>query len=88
MLGEDDDGESADNGGGVDAVGAVDSGAPAGVGVEGLFGAKEGEGAGGEEVLARVSISTFIPWTQCPGVPQMKYLFPEASRGITVLPSL
>ncbi|CAL5406363.1 unnamed protein product [Camellia sinensis] len=43
-----------------------------------------GEVGGGAEV-ASVSISSFIPWAQCPGVPQMKYLFPGEGRAMTVL---
>ena len=51
----------------------------------------EGDSAGESEValaLARVSISTFIPWLQCPIFPQMKYLFPGEVRGMFVVPSL
>lgn len=49
-----------------------------------------GDAAGVTEfvALARVSISTFIPWLQCPIVPQMKYLFPGKVRGMVVAPSL
>ena len=49
-----------------------------------------GDAAGVTEfvALARVSISTFIPWLQCPIVPQMKYLFPSEVRGMVVAPSL
>lgn len=46
-------------------------------------------GESSEEVeLERVSISTFIPWVQCPIAPQMKYLFPGELRGMVVAPSL
>lgn len=53
--------------------------------------ATEGDAAGDEAeeiALASVSISTFIPWLQCPIVPQMKYLFPGDVRGMVVAPSL
>lgn len=45
-------------------------------------------GETGEIWVASVSISTFIPWLQCPIVPQMKYLFPCDVRGMFVAPSL
>lgn len=51
------------------------------------FGAGEEEDGGVGDV-AKVSISTCIPWLQCPNVPQMKYRFPGAVRGMIVLPSL
>lgn len=35
---------------------------------------------------ARVSISTFIPWLQCPSVPQMKYFLPGEESGMVVVP--
>lgn len=50
-----------------------------------------GEGASavaGGVVAASVSISTFIPWLQCPNVPHMKYLLPGEERGMMVLPPL
>jgi len=50
-----------------------------------------GEGASavaGGVVAASVSISTFIPWLQCPNVPHMKYLLPGEERGVMVLPPL
>lgn len=56
-------------------------------GEAGLSGVAAGDVAGDTDV-ARVVISTFIPWLQCPGVPQMKYLLPGEERGMTVLPSL
>ena len=56
----------------------------AGGGVGGVA-ADRGVASGGAEV-ASVSISTFIPWLQCPIVPQMKYLFPGEERGTAVLP--
>ena len=46
----------------------------------------DGGAAGGGAEVASVSISTFIPWLQCPIVPQMKYLFPREERGTAVLP--
>jgi hypothetical protein len=55
-------GESDGDGGSIAFVG-VDSGACVGEESEVLSGAAAG---------ARVSISTFIPWLQCPIVPQMK----------------
>lgn len=60
-------------------------------GVAGLSGVAVGDVAGdsdGGEDVARVVIPTFIPWLQCPIVPQMKYLLPGEERGMTVLPSL
>ena len=42
----------------------------------------------GGVVVASVSISTFIPWLQCPNVPHMKYLLPGEERGMMVLPPL
>lgn len=42
----------------------------------------------GDVEAASVSISTFIPWLQCPNVPQMKYLLPGEERGMMVLPPL
>lgn len=56
-------------------------------GVEGEAAGGEGEGEGEREV-ARISIWSFIPWPQCPGVPQMKYLFPGDDRMMEVVPSL
>lgn len=35
---------------------------------------------------AVVSTSIFIPWPQCPAVPQMKYRFPGVDNDITVSP--
>lgn len=62
---------------------------------EGLIGATgknagEGDSVGEvEEVaLARVSISIFMPWTQCPSDPHIKYLLPGEVRGMVVAPSL
>jgi len=73
-------------------TGTLDDGGNAGAGCEVVSGgeavggvADGGEDDGGEEA-ARVSISTFIPWLQCPLVPQMKYLLPAEARGMTVLP--
>lgn len=52
------------------------------------FAAGEAVGGGAEVVARLVSTSSFIPWLQCPIVPQMKYLFPGEERGIVVLPPL
>lgn len=52
------------------------------------FTAGEAVGGGAELVARLVSTSSFIPWLQCPFVPQMKYLFPAEERGIVVLPPL
>lgn len=90
-------GES-DIGDGVSSCGEVDTGAGAGAGEEvELSGAgvgtrvtEEAGGLAGDAVIgadaARVSISTFIPWLQCPIVPQMKYLLPGEESGIAVVP--
>jgi hypothetical protein len=48
----------------------------------------EGDGVGGADDVARVFISTFIPWLQCPTVPQMKYLLPGEESGMVVVPPL
>lgn len=50
----------------------------------------EGDAAGeiAEVALSRVSTSSFIPWLQCPNVPQMKYILPAEVRGMVVVPSL
>lgn len=40
----------------------------------------------GGELVATTSISTFMPEAQCPGVPQMKYLFPVEFSEMTVFP--
>lgn len=45
-------------------------------------GGDDGEADGGEDD-ARVSSSIFIPWLQCPAIPQMKHLFPGDDRGMT-----
>lgn len=45
-------------------------------------GGDDGEADGGEDD-ARVSSSIFIPWLQCPAIPQMKHLFPGDERGMT-----
>ena len=50
-------------------------------------GGVKGEAGGGVEV-ARVSISSFIPPAQCPGVAQVKYLLPGEERGMAVVPPL
>lgn len=42
-----------------------------------------GGGAGEADGGARVSTSIFIPWPQCPAVPQMKHLFPGDERDMT-----
>jgi hypothetical protein len=64
----------------------------AGVGTRGVTkeagGSAEGDDAGGAADDARVSISTFIPWLQCPIVPQMKYLLPGEESGMVVAPPL
>lgn len=52
------------------------------------FTAGEAVGGGAEVVAGLVPTSSFIPWLQCPIVPQMKYLFPAEERGIVVLPPL
>lgn len=58
----------------------------------GIEGDSCGAGLRGEAVGAvegaRVSTSSFIPWLQCPVVPQMKYLLPGEDRGMVVLPPL
>ena len=60
----------------------------------GAAGISSGDSAGevvessGDAAVARVFTSTFIPWLQCPIVPQMKYLFPGEVRGMVVAPSL
>lgn len=46
----------------------------------------EGDAVFGEVDPARVSISTFIPWLQCPSVPQMKYFLPGEESGMVVVP--
>ncbi|KAF5746040.1 hypothetical protein HS088_TW06G00205 [Tripterygium wilfordii] len=56
-----------------------------GVAADGGFAGEAGDGVG--VAVARVSISTFIPELQWPGVPQMKYLLPGDDRAMTVLPS-
>lgn len=96
------DGDSGGNGDEGDNVGAS-SGECAGEGKPELFGDGEGEetgGVSGEDgsgefvgeagggAVARMSISSFIPWVQCPGVPQMKYLLPGEERAMTVEPPL
>lgn len=46
-----------------------------------------GEEAGDDvEDAASVTTSSFIPWAQCPGVPQMKYLLPGEERVKVVAP--
>lgn len=50
-------------------------------------GGAKGEAGGGVEV-ARVSISSFIPPLQCPGVAQVKYLLPGDERVMAVVPPL
>lgn len=61
-------------------------------GATGIIGEAAGEGDSVGEVEevapARVSISIFIPWPQCPNVAQMKYLLPGEVRGMVVSPSL
>lgn len=61
----------------------------AGVGTRGVTkeagGLAEGDAAA-EADPARVSISTFIPWLQCPSVPQMKYFLPGEESGMVVVP--
>lgn len=63
----------------------------AGVGTNGVTdevgGLLEGDAGGGADV-ARVSIWTFIPWLQCPLVPQMKYFLPCEESGMLVVPPL
>lgn len=49
-------------------------------------GDSDGDSAGAADEPASVLTASFIPAEQCPGVEQMKYLFPEAVRGITVEP--
>ena len=92
-------GESDGEGGstvGVDSAGicvgegtSLSSGA--GVGTKGVTsevgGWIVGDGVGGADV-ARVFIWTFIPWLQCPVVPQMKYLLPGEESGMVVVPPL
>jgi hypothetical protein len=51
-------------------------------------GSAEGDDAGGAAADARVSIWTFIPWLQCPIVPQMKFLVPGEESGMVVVPPL
>lgn len=82
-------GEGEETGVGVegDALGGGVVGEEGG-GVEGVAGGgAEGVADGGEDV-ASVSTSSFIPWLQCPAVPQMKYLLPVEERVMTVLPPL
>lgn len=87
------------DGDGVSSCGEVDSGAGTGAGEEvELSGAgvgtrvteEAGGLAGGDAVVgadaARVCISTFIPWLQCPLVPQMKDLLPGEESRIVVVP--
>lgn len=74
-----------------DSAGELDSGDSM-EGITGITGEAAGEGDTSGEVeevaVARVSISSFIPWLQCPNDPQMKYLFPGEARGMVVAPSL
>lgn len=81
---------------GVDSAGVcVGEGASlssgAGVGTKGVTSEVGGwivvDGVGGADV-ARVFIWTFIPWLQCPTVPQMKYLLPGEESGMVVVPPL
>lgn len=83
-AGEAGDGEVS----GADEAGGGVEGDACGVGAAGeACGGVEGD-AGAGEADARVSISNFIPATQCPGAPQMKYLLPGEESGMTVLPSV
>lgn len=66
---------------GGEAVGASVGGEETGRGGEAA-----GAVGGVAVVAATTSISTFIPWLQCPGIPQMKYLFPGEESATTVLP--
>jgi hypothetical protein len=59
-----------------------------GVTEEEAGGSAEGDDAGGAAADARVSIWTFIPWLQCPIVPQMKFLVPGEESGMVVVPPL
>jgi len=46
-----------------------------------------GSGAVGATVAVGTTFtSSFIPWLQCPGIPQMKYLFPGVVRGTKEFP--
>lgn len=45
-------------------------------------------GAGADAPGVVVVITIFIPLSQCPCDPQMKYLFPEEERVMTVIPPL
>lgn len=86
--GEEAGGMSVEAGGRVEVVGGDGRLGEAGGGVKGeAGGGVKGEAGGGVEV-ARVSISSFIPPAQCPGVAQVKYLLPGEERGMTVVPPL
>lgn len=82
--GGDDTGEVA--GEGVNEGVPVAAAGACGGGVGGTA-AGAGGGAGVPSVVV-VVITTFIPLSQCPCDPQMKYLFPEELRLITVIPPL
>jgi hypothetical protein len=58
------------------------------IGESDIEGDGDAAGEAGEIWVASVSISTFIPWLQCPIVPQMKYLLPCDLRVMVVAPSL
>ena len=78
--------EGAADGDGGSFVGEEEWLPGAGVGVTDEAGGwTEGDAGGGDDV-ARVSIWTFIPWLQCPAVPQMKYLLPCEESGMVVVP--
>lgn len=81
-------GEGVEISGDGEAGSGVKGGDACGAGVTGVAaGGVAGDGAGGEDV-ASVFISNFIPWLQCPIIPQMKYLLPGEESLMTVLPSL
>lgn len=82
--GETGGGEVVFAGGEAGGGGVVFAGGEIGGGGVVLAGGEAG-GVGGLEA-ASISISTFIPRLQCPVVPQMKYRFPEETRGMVVAP--
>lgn len=77
---------------------ALPKGDPAGALVKSLTGpstpgvtegAEAGEAEGAGDDAARTTLTAnFMPFAQCPGVPQMKYLLPGLDRGTTVVPLL
>lgn len=90
--GESEDPGDEDSGGGAASgeLGDIE-GPAAGECCAGEFGDGEGAAAGergaGELLTAEATlISNFIPPAQCPGIPQMKYLFPAVFSETTVLP--